>query len=96
MTSSVAITLPRMLAAEANGTRHLEVEVTDDCDLSGLLSTMAAEYPVLARRLRDETGSLRKFVNIYLDGEDVRQLAGLATPVQAGQQIQIIQSVAGG
>jgi molybdopterin converting factor small subunit len=51
---------------------------------------------VLARRLRDETGALRRYVNIYVNGDEVRRLRGLETEVAAGQEVVIIQSVAGG
>ncbi|GAA1111997.1 hypothetical protein GCM10009582_06980 [Arthrobacter flavus] len=51
---------------------------------------------MFARRIRDETGALRRYVNVYVDGEDVRRLAGLSTPVPPGAEVMIIQSVAGG
>jgi molybdopterin converting factor small subunit len=51
---------------------------------------------VLGRRIRDETGALRRYVNVYVDGEDVRLLGGVSTEVAPGQEIQILQSVAGG
>jgi molybdopterin converting factor small subunit len=61
-----------------------------------LLDSLAGDYPVLARRLRDETGALRRYVNIYVNGDEVRRLQGLDTEVAAGQEVVIIQSVAGG
>jgi molybdopterin converting factor small subunit len=85
-----------MLADEAGGARHLSLELRQDSTVGSLLAELADRYPVLGRRLRDETGALRRFVNVYLDGEDVRQLAGLQTPVSAGAEVSILQSVAGG
>ncbi|MCC2661221.1 MAG: molybdopterin synthase sulfur carrier subunit, partial [Arthrobacter sp.] len=61
-----------------------------------LLDAVTGGYPVLARRLRDETGALRRYVNIYVNGDEVRRLQGLDTEVSAGQEVLIIQSVAGG
>ncbi|GAP55152.1 putative sulfur carrier protein slr0821 [Arthrobacter sp. Hiyo6] len=61
-----------------------------------LLDSLSGDFPVLARRLRDETGALRRYVNIYVNGDEVRRLQGLETEVAAGQEIVIIQSVAGG
>lgn len=61
-----------------------------------LLDAVTADFTVLGRRLRDETGALRRFVNIYVDGDDVRRLQGLATEVRPGQEVLVIQSVAGG
>jgi molybdopterin synthase sulfur carrier subunit len=51
---------------------------------------------MLDRRLRDETGRVRRFVNVYVDGDDVRYLAGLDTTVRDGAQVQVLPSVAGG
>jgi molybdopterin synthase sulfur carrier subunit len=57
---------------------------------------LAAEHPVFDRRVRDETGALRRHVNVYVDGEEIRRLSGLQTPVSAGAEVMVIQSVAGG
>ena len=51
---------------------------------------------MLARRIRDETGTVRRFVNVYVDGEDVRFAGGLATSVRDGTVVQVLPSVAGG
>ncbi len=62
-----------------------------------LLDSVTGDYPVLARRLRDETGgALRRYVNIYVNGDEIRRVKGLDTEVAAGQEVLIIQSVAGG
>jgi len=61
-----------------------------------LLDVIGAEYPIFNRRVRDETGTLRRFVNIYVAGDDVRRLGGLGTVVRGGQEVMIMQSVAGG
>jgi sulfur-carrier protein len=51
---------------------------------------------VFDRRVRDETGALRRHVNVYVDGEEVRRLSGLDTPVPSGAEVMVVQSVAGG
>ena len=51
---------------------------------------------MLARRIRDETGQVRRFVNVYVDGDDVRFEGGLATKVRDGAEVQVLPSVAGG
>jgi len=61
-----------------------------------LLDTLAAVHPALARRIRDESGALRRFVNVYVDGDDVRFAGGLGTPVPDGAVVQVLPSVAGG
>jgi molybdopterin converting factor small subunit len=61
-----------------------------------VLKDLDATHPGFADRLFDETGGLRRFVNIFLDDEDVRFLQGLDTPVADGQTLSIVPAVAGG
>jgi molybdopterin converting factor small subunit len=89
------VLLPGALADLAGGARHLAVEPRDGT-LAGLLDALAVEHPRLARRIRDETGALRRFVNVYVDGEDVRYDGGLAAVVRDGAEVQVLPSVAGG
>ena len=64
--------------------------------LAQLIDALERQYPGLKERLCDETGELRRFVNVYVNGEDVRFLSGLQTPVEAGAEVSIVPSVAGG
>jgi molybdopterin converting factor small subunit len=64
--------------------------------LADLLDALAAEHPMLARRIRDETGQVRRFVNVYVDGDDVRFEGGLQAKVRDGAEVQVLPSVAGG
>jgi molybdopterin converting factor small subunit len=82
--------------AEIDGQRVVEVPIGTGATVADLLDVLAADHPVFDRRLRDETRTLRRYVNVYVDGDDVRQLGGVETPVKPGQEVQIIQSVAGG
>lgn len=61
-----------------------------------LIDALDRDYPGLGFNLRHETGELRPYVNVFLDGEDVRYLQGLDTPLDAGATVHIIHSVAGG
>jgi len=92
---TVQVLLPGVLAALAGGEKHLKVEPTGGT-LADLLDALAAEHPMLARRIRDETGQVRRFVNVYVDGGDVRFEGGLATKVRDGAEVQVLPSVAGG
>jgi molybdopterin synthase sulfur carrier subunit len=92
---SVQVLLPGVLAALAGGAKHLDVEPGGGT-LADLLDALAAEHPLLSRRIRDETGQVRRFVNIYVDGEDVRFEGGLATKVCDGAEVHVLPSVAGG
>ncbi|MEV0716731.1 MoaD/ThiS family protein [Asanoa sp. NPDC050611] len=94
MTDAVTILLPGVLRAEASGQSRLTVPAAGS--LRVVLDALAAEWPRLERRLRDERGDLRRYVNIYVDGDDCRRSGGLDTPVTAGAEIQVLPSVAGG
>lgn len=89
------VRLPAALADVTGGRRSLDV-AADGADLRAVLDALAVEHPVLGRRLRDETGALRRYVNVYVDGADVRGGAGLATTVAEGATIDVLPSVAGG
>ena len=92
----VVVEIPRTLASLAGNQRLVDVDVAEGCTVADVLAELGVRYPVLARRVRDETGAVRRYVNIYVGVEDIRQLDGLATSVEPGRRLQIIQSVAGG
>ena len=93
---SVRLRVPRALAADLGGEREVSLPVPEDGTLAGLLDALRTTRPALERRLRDETRALRRFVNVYVDGTDVRHGDGQATRVRGGQAVEVIQSVAGG
>ena len=92
---SVQVVLPGALADLAGGAKHLDVVPAGDT-LADLLDALGAQHPTLCRRIRDETGRVRRFVNVYVDGEDVRWQGGLATAVRDGAVVQVLPSIAGG
>jgi molybdopterin converting factor small subunit len=92
---TVQVVLPGVLADLAGGSKHLQVEPAGRT-LADLLDCLAAQHPMLGRRIRDETGRVRRFVNVYVDGDDVRFQGGLSTPVRDGAEVQVLPSVAGG
>ena len=92
---TVQVVLPGVLAALAGGEKHLAVEPKGET-LGDVLDVLAADHPLLGRRIRDETGQVRRFVNVYVDGDDVRFQEGIATPVRDGAEVQVLPSVAGG
>lgn len=94
--ASVTVRIPRTLMSVAGDQRCLRVPLAAATTVTGLLDTLGKQYPIFERRLRDETGSLRRYVNLYVDGQDVRRLGGVTTEIRPGQEVQIIQSVAGG
>ncbi len=64
--------------------------------LGSAISELDAQYPGLGERLLDDTGELRRFVNIYVNNEDVRFLDGLGTALKDGDDVSIVPAVAGG
>ncbi|MFQ5879177.1 MAG: ubiquitin-like small modifier protein 1 [Dehalococcoidia bacterium] len=60
------------------------------------IETLEASYPGIKERLCDDAGEVRRFVNIYVNGEDVRFLQGLGTHLNDGDEVSIVPAVAGG
>ena len=61
-----------------------------------LLADLEKQYPGLKERLYDEKGNLRRFINFYVNNEDIRFLKGEATPVKEGDELSIVPAIAGG
>jgi sulfur-carrier protein len=91
---AVTLVLPGVLRADAGGASRLAVGTAGS--LSAVLDEVGSRWPRLERRIRDEQGRLRRYVNVYVDGEDCRATGGLVTPVPDGAEVQVIPSVAGG
>ena len=90
------VVVPAALRTFTEGVAAVPVEHADGAELSAVLDVLGGQCPALIRRIRDEQGELRRFVNVYVDGEDVRRLLGLATPVRGQAEVLIVPSVAGG
>jgi molybdopterin converting factor small subunit len=90
----VNLLVPGALRGEIDGRPSLSVDAFGTID--AVLREIVERWPRLGRRICDEQGEIRRFVNVYVDGEDVRRISGLATPVSDGAEVQIIPSVAGG
>ena len=90
---AVTVRIPTTLRPMSGGNKL--VEVTPGT-LSEVIAGLDTAHPGFADRLLDESGELRKFVNIFVDDDDVRYLDGLATDVADGLTVSIIPAVAGG
>ena len=90
---SVTVRIPTPLRRVTNGADKVDV---DGATLNDIITSIDNEYPGIRERLCDEQGEIRNFVNIYVDGEDVRFLDGLATAINAGADVSIVPAVAGG
>jgi sulfur-carrier protein len=89
----ITVKLPTQLRAAAGGQSSVEADGTT---VGEVLDAVYAQHEELRDRLADGDGHLRRFVNVYVDGEDVRFNGGLATPVHDGAEVQVLPSVAGG
>jgi len=93
MRMSILVRIPSPLQGLTKGEK--EVEVTG-ATLAEVIADLEKKYPGFRERLLDEKGELRRFVNVYVNEEDVRFLEGLATKLEDGAEVSIIPAVAGG
>ena len=77
-------------------TNDVDIVRTDAPTLAAAVDGLERDYPGIKERICDETGEIRRFVNIYVNGEDVRFLQGLNTPLPDGADVSIVPAVAGG
>lgn len=77
-------------------TREEEVVVAEGGTISEVLTSLEKSYPGLAERICDEQGNIRRFVNIFLNDEDIRFLEDKNTAVRDGDEISIVPAIAGG
>ncbi|HSY34454.1 MAG TPA: MoaD/ThiS family protein [Acidobacteriaceae bacterium] len=87
------IVLPTALARHTDGQKSFDSEAEN---LPGLLAEFDTKFPALAQNVKDENGKLRRFVNVYVNDEDIRYLSKEATPTKDGDTISIVPSIAGG
>jgi sulfur-carrier protein len=90
---AVTVKLPTQLRAAAGDAAEATVDGTT---VGEALDALYARHGELRARIADDGGGLRRFVNVYLGGEDIRFLAGLDTPVSDGDELTILPAVAGG
>ena len=87
------IHLPLALRPEAGGAESIEVDCATVADA---LASVAERHPTIARHIFDETGALRRHVNVFVNQAELRTLGGGATAVTTGDEIHIVPSIAGG
>jgi sulfur-carrier protein len=90
---AVTVKIPTQLRSATGGESEAELE---GATVREVLDSLYARFDGFSERISDETGSLRRFVNVYLSGEDIRFLDGLDTPVSDGAELTILPAVAGG
>ena len=90
---SVQVLIPTPLQVHTNNQASVTVEASS---VGELVNTLEETFPGVRGRLRDETGKLRRFLNFYVNSEDIRFLDNEATPLSAGDEVSIVPAVAGG
>jgi molybdopterin synthase sulfur carrier subunit len=91
--TGITVSLPTVMQCATGGRREIELcSGTVEQALNGLIEA----FPDLLPRLLTEQEQIHRFVNVYLDNEDIRFLQGLNTPVLPGQQLTILSAIAGG
>ena len=93
MSVPVLVKIPTQLRSSVGGIAEAEV---DGATVQEVLDGLLDRYEDLRGRIYDDDGALRRFVNVYLAGEDIRFLQGLSTPVSDGAELTILPAVAGG
>ena len=90
---SATIRIPTQLRSLSGGASEVSLE---GATLGDLLKALDVAHPGFADRLFDDSGKLRRFVNVYVAEEDIRFLQGLETPIAEGATVSIVPAVAGG
>jgi sulfur-carrier protein len=90
---SATVRIPTPLRPVTGGNASVEV---DGATVGEIVQSLEAAHPGIAARLLDGDGRVRRFVNVFVDDEDIRFAEGLATPVREGATVSIIPAVAGG
>ena len=93
---TVVVRLASALRSHAGGAGHVEVEVPDPATVAAVLDALAVGYQAVARRVRDEEGTVRQHVNLFVGADNVRDLDGLDTVVGDGTELSVLPAVSGG
>ena len=90
---SVKVRIPTPLRKLTNDEEVVTVEAQS---VSSAIAELQTKFPGIKERLVDETGAVRRFVNVYVNEEDIRFLQNQQTPLKDGDEISIIPAIAGG
>ena len=88
-----AVKIPSVLRPAVGGARELDVPGST---IGELIAALATQHPNLRQQLLAEDGGLNRFVNVYVNGQDVRYLQGLETPVAERDEVRLLPAMAGG
>ena len=87
------VLLPTPLRRLTGGQAKVEI---DGQDIGSLIQAIDAQYPGVADKLLDDDGNIKRFINVFVNDDEVRSLQGLHTPVHAADKVSIVPAMAGG
>jgi len=87
------VRIPTVLRPQVGGNKEVELA---GATVREVVDALTAEYPSLASQLMTADGELNRFVNVYVNGQDVRYLEGLSTPVGERDEVRLLPAMAGG
>lgn len=90
---SIRVMLPAAFQRHTGGVKQVESDATN---LPSLVEDLKIKFPALGENIKDEDGQLRKFINVYVNDEDIRFLGGDAYSFQDKDEVMFIPSIAGG
>ncbi len=90
---SIKVLLPAAFTKHTEGKKQFETAASN---LSGLLTEIDQTFPALGTQIKGDDGRLRRFINIYINDEDIRFLGGETYAFQDGDEVMLIPSIAGG
>jgi len=90
---SIRVRIPTPLRRFTGGSEEVNVSAAN---VAALVNDLERQYPGIKERICDEEGKVRRFVNLYVNGDDIRFLSELETPVKDGDEVSIVPAIAGG
>jgi molybdopterin synthase sulfur carrier subunit len=90
---SVRVRVPTPLRKFTNGADEVAAQGPN---VRALVDDLEKKYPGIKERICDETGKIRRFVNVYVNGDDIRFLQNMETSLKEGDNISIVPAIAGG
>lgn len=92
----VQVRIPTPLRKFTGGAESVAASGASGTTVAAIIEDIESRHPGLKERICDDAGKVRRFVNVYVNGEDIRFLGSLDTPVQEGDEISIVPAIAGG
>lgn len=90
---AIKVRIPTALRRYSNGAAEIDVDASS---IDGVIAALESECPGIRERLIDDAGAIRRFINLYVNGEDVRFAGGLGMALKSGDEVSIVPAMAGG